>query len=67
VTKYCSRCARCLPLTAFSHHKGRWDGRLAWCKACANRDQRKRYALQHGYLWVEEPQRVRGWPPAPRG
>jgi hypothetical protein len=66
-TKYCSHCHRLRKLTAFSHHRGRWDGRQNWCKACMSRDRRRRYAQERGYLWVEEAQRARGWPPAARG
>jgi hypothetical protein len=68
MTKYCSSCQRALPLTAFARHRGRWDGRQTWCRACTSYAQRKRYARQHGYLWVERERRmVRPWPPAPRG
>jgi hypothetical protein len=65
--KYCSHCHRLRPVTAFGSHKGRWDGLQHWCKACVSLDRRRRYARQRGYVWVEEPQRVRVWPPAPRG
>jgi hypothetical protein len=67
MTKYCSRCHRCLPLTAFARNRHRWDGRQGWCKPCANLDQRRRYALRHGYGWVERAQRALVWPPAERG
>jgi hypothetical protein len=67
MTKYCSRCHRCLPLTAFGRHRGRWDGRQGWCRECANLDQRRRYARRHGYGWVEREGRLlRPWPPAER-
>jgi hypothetical protein len=67
MSKYCPRCHRLRPLTAFARHKGRWDGRQSWCRPCTSYDQRKRYARQHGYLWVERERRmVRPWPPAPR-
>jgi len=67
MTKYCPSCNRTRPRTAFAHHKGRWDGRQGTCRSCASYAQRKRYARQHGYVWVERERRmVRPWPPAAR-
>jgi hypothetical protein len=67
MTKYCPRCHRCQPLTAFAHHRGRPDGRQVWCRACTSYAQRKHYAATRGYGWVERAQRARVWPPAERG
>lgn len=33
--KVCSRCKNTKPLTAFSPHKGKPDGRQSWCRQCA--------------------------------
>jgi hypothetical protein len=66
MTKYCPRCHLTLPRTAFGRHARRWDGCQSWCRACMSYAQRKRYALRHGYGWVERAQRARVWPPAAR-
>jgi hypothetical protein len=64
--KYCSRCHRCRPLSAFARHAGRWDGHQGWCKTCANLDQRRRYARRRGYGWLAPERQAQGWPPAAR-
>jgi hypothetical protein len=67
MTKYCPHCRRTLPLEAFGRHRGRRDGYQSSCRACKSVEQRKRYARQHGYVWVERERRmVRPWPPAAR-
>jgi len=65
--KYCPCCQRTLARTAFARHRSHWDGLQGWCRQCTSYDQRRRYARQHGYLWVERTRRVgRPWPPAAR-
>ena len=34
-TKVCTKCKCEIPITSFHHHKSRYDGLTAWCKACA--------------------------------
>jgi len=66
-TKYCPACRRTLPRTAFARHAGRWDGCQSRCRQCTSVDQRRRYARQHGYQWLEHERRMeRPWPPAAR-
>jgi hypothetical protein len=49
MTKYCPRCHRALPLTAFHHNRCTWDGRTAWCKRCRSQEQTRAYARKQGY------------------
>lgn len=34
--KYCARCGRVLPRTAFGSCKAKYDGLASWCKECSN-------------------------------
>src|SRR6266705_1692456 len=42
MTKLCPKCTQTKPAKAFYKNKSRPDGLATWCKACADRDNRKR-------------------------